>query len=64
MKICNELEARAREADRQAERALTAGMADSWREIATGYRELAAEMERARRKSALLFATSNGRDVA
>jgi hypothetical protein len=33
-------EAMAQAADRQVERALTAGMADCWREIALSYREL------------------------
>ena len=34
-------EAMALNAERQVERALTAGMADCWREIANGYRDLA-----------------------
>jgi hypothetical protein len=44
-------EERAAEADRQAERALTAEMAERWRAIADEYRKLAAAWARIQRNS-------------
>lgn len=63
MTTASELESRTKEAERQAARALTTGMADCWRNIATGYRELAAEIERVRWKAARRLAVSVGQDA-